>query len=129
MFESAGSLETQQVVFSLLIKGSFRISKLIIVVIGCNTWSSVLRNKLILYKLYMNVHLALRWVFRSWYTNVSSTTIYNCFRKSTLVTAPITLPTPIQPVDLTQLYQQASSAADIHDAMSLGEFLAPPEEL
>jgi hypothetical protein len=76
----------------------------------------------------MNVHLALRWIFRSWYTNVSNTTIYNCFRKSTLVSAPITLPTPIQPVNLTELYQQASRVADIQDAMSLGHFLNPPEE-
>lgn len=76
----------------------------------------------------MNVHLALRWIFRSWFTNVSDTTIYNCFRKSTLVAAPITLPVSPQPADLVQLYQQASTVADIKDAMSLSNFLNPPEE-
>ncbi|CZS89664.1 uncharacterized protein RAG0_00969 [Rhynchosporium agropyri] len=71
---------------------------------------------------------ALRWVFRSWFTNVSDTTIYNCFRKSTLVAAPIALPISPQPADLIQLYQQASTVADIRDAMSLNNFLNPPEE-
>ncbi|CZT09390.1 uncharacterized protein RCO7_07399 [Rhynchosporium graminicola] len=71
---------------------------------------------------------ALRWVFRSWFTNVSDTTIYNCFRKSTLVAAPIALPISPQLADLAQLYQQASTVADIRDAMSLSNFLNPPEE-
>jgi hypothetical protein len=76
----------------------------------------------------MNVHLALQWVFWSWFTNVSDTTIYNCFWKSTLVAAPIALPISLQPADLVQLYQQASTVADIRDTMSLNNFLNPPEE-
>ncbi|RKF74183.1 hypothetical protein GcM3_090030 [Golovinomyces cichoracearum] len=43
--------------------------------------------------------------------------------------APITLPTLIQPVNLMQLYQKATIAADIQDAMSLGQFLNQPERV
>jgi hypothetical protein len=43
----------------------------------------------------MNLHFAVRWILRSWNHYVTNTTIYNCFRKSTLISIPIALPTPI----------------------------------
>jgi hypothetical protein len=42
----------------------------------------------------MNLHLAIRWIVRSWNNLVTNTTIYNCFRKSTLVSMPISPPQP-----------------------------------
>jgi hypothetical protein len=34
----------------------------------------------------MNIHLAIRWIVRSWNHFLINTTMYNCFRKSTLIT-------------------------------------------
>jgi hypothetical protein len=77
----------------------------------------------------MNLHLAIRWTLRSWNHSVSNTTIYNCFRKSTLLTTPITLPTPINPTGLSELYEQVVRAGNIQDVMSISNFLNPEEEV
>lgn len=77
----------------------------------------------------MNIRLALRWVVRSWYYYITNTTIYNCFRKSTLIPQPITLPTPIEPVGLAQLYEDVVRTGRIHDSMVIKNFLNPIEEL
>ena len=76
----------------------------------------------------MNVYLAIRWVLQSWNHHVSMTTIYNCFRKSTLLINPIALPTPITPDDTPQLYEQVLSAGNIRDSMAISNFLNPEEE-
>lgn len=73
----------------------------------------------------MNIRLAIRWIIRSWHNQVSNTTIYNCFRKSTLVSNPITLPTPILPTGLSELYSEVIRAGNIHDTMAIANFLNP----
>lgn len=78
---------------------------------------------------YMNLHLAIRWIVRSWNTFVASTTIYNCFRKSTLFATPLTLTTHINPPDIQELYQQVQErVGDVHDFMAISNFLNPIEE-
>lgn len=76
----------------------------------------------------MSLHLAIRWMLRSWNNEVTNTTIYNCFRKSTLISIPISLPTPIIPPDFESLYKQVSEAADIQDPMAISRFLNPEDE-
>jgi hypothetical protein len=76
----------------------------------------------------MNIRLAIRWIIRSWHNQVSNTTIYNCFRKSTLVSSPITLPTPIIPAGLSELYTEVVRAGNIQDAMAISNFLNPAGE-
>jgi hypothetical protein len=76
----------------------------------------------------MNLHLAIRWLLRSWNNEVASTTIYNCFRKSTLVSLPISLPTPILSPGLEELYDKVTKARNIQDAMAISSFLNPIEE-
>lgn len=76
----------------------------------------------------MNLHLAIRWTVRSWNQHLLHSTIYNCFRKSTLLTTSITLPTCITPPDLPQLYEQVLRAGNIHDSMAISNFLNPEEE-
>jgi DDE superfamily endonuclease/Fission yeast centromere protein N-terminal domain/Tc5 transposase DNA-binding domain len=76
----------------------------------------------------MNIRLAVRWIIRSWHNQVSNTTIYNCFRKSTLVSNPITLPTPIIPAGLSELYTEVARAGNIQDAMLISNFLNPVGE-
>jgi len=75
----------------------------------------------------MNIHLCLRWLIRSWNHDVTNTTIYNCFRKSTIIQHPIQLPAQPLP-DLNTLYQQVQQAGFIHDAMDISNFLNPVEE-
>jgi hypothetical protein len=77
----------------------------------------------------MNLWLAVRWTVRSWNQYLSNTTIYNCFRKSTLITTPIALTTPITPPDLLQLYKQVLDAGNIRDSMAISNFLSPEEEI
>ncbi len=77
----------------------------------------------------VNIRLAIRWILRSWNLHISSTTIYNCFRKSTLVTTPITLPTPLNPPDIASLYERVTRAGDIQDAMAISNFLNPIDEV
>jgi hypothetical protein len=76
----------------------------------------------------MNIRLAIRWTVRSWNNEVTNTTIYNCFRKSTLISTPISLPTPIIPSGFTQLYEEVLKAGNIQDSMAMANFLNPIEE-
>jgi hypothetical protein len=76
----------------------------------------------------VNLHLAIRWILRSWNNLVTNTTIYNCFRKSTLVSTPISLPTSITPPGLSDLYNQVIRAGNMHDFMAISNFLNPVEE-
>ena len=76
----------------------------------------------------VNILFALRWSIRAWTTLVSSTSIYNCFRKSTLVSSPINLPTPIVPPDMGDLYRQVQRVGHIQDIMAISNFLNPEEE-
>ena len=76
----------------------------------------------------MNIHLALRWILRSWINELTNTTIYNCFQKSTLISSPISLPTPVVPPGITELYQQVIEAGHIRDAMTISNFLNPADE-
>ena len=77
----------------------------------------------------MNIHLAIRWALRSWFYHVTGTTIYNCFRKSTLLVNSISLPVQLEPSGLQQLYEQVIQSGRIHDVMSINSFLNPIEEL
>jgi hypothetical protein len=61
----------------------------------------------------MNLHLAIRWMVRSWNNEVTNTTIYNCFRKSTLVSSPISLPTLMIPSGTAELYKRVIDAREI----------------
>lgn len=76
----------------------------------------------------MNLHLAIRWITRSWKRYVSNTTIYNCFRKSTLVTSPISLPQEMDDPNIEGLYNQVRRAGNIQDMMAMSNFLNPLEE-
>ncbi|KFZ16898.1 hypothetical protein V501_02019 [Pseudogymnoascus sp. VKM F-4519 (FW-2642)] len=76
----------------------------------------------------MDLHLAIRWILRSWNNYVSNTTIYNCFRKSTLVTTPLSLPIAIDSPNITSLYEQVKRAGNIQDIMAISSFLNPVEE-
>jgi hypothetical protein len=77
----------------------------------------------------MNIHLAIRWIVRSWNHFLTNTTIYNCFRKSTLVTSPISLPTQLNPPNISALYDQVARAGNIHDVMAISNFLNLEEEV
>ena len=76
----------------------------------------------------MDIHLAIRWSIRCWNDDVQNTTIYNCFRKSTLTTTPIDLPNPIDPPNLSELYSRVARAGNIQNAMAIDNFLNPEEE-
>lgn len=76
----------------------------------------------------MNIYLAIQWTLRSWNQHLLATTIYNCFRKSTLLTTPIVLSTPITPLDTAELYEQVLRIGNIHDSMAISNFLNPEEE-
>jgi hypothetical protein len=65
-----------------------------------------------------NIRLAIWWILRSWKNEVTNTTICNCFRKSTLILAPISLPTPILPPGISELYTQVIQAGKIEDAIT-----------
>jgi hypothetical protein len=76
----------------------------------------------------INIRLAIRWILRSWNNEVTNTTIYNCFRKSTLISTPISLPTPIIPTGISELYNQVIQAGKIQDTMAISNFLDPVNE-
>lgn len=76
----------------------------------------------------MNIYLEIGWILRSWNHYVSNTTTNNCFRKSTLLTTPISLSTVVTPPDLLQLYEQAVKAKNIQDFMAISKFLHPNGE-
>jgi hypothetical protein len=76
----------------------------------------------------MTVYHTIRWCIRAWRYDVTNATIYNCFRKSTIIEPSIqNLPQPPEP-DLLPLYQQAQQAGRIQDAMNLSNFLNPTDE-
>jgi len=81
----------------------------------------------------MNVHLAIRWSLRAWYLHLSSSTISNCFYKSTFFNKP---PTPetntlriIDNTNISKLYDHVKQAGRITDAIELSNFLNPIEEV
>lgn len=76
----------------------------------------------------VNLLLAVRWVVVAWTMNVSNTTIYNCFRKSTLLSCPIQLPAPLIPSDIQTLFRDVQTVGRIQDAMQLSNFLNPEDE-
>ena len=76
----------------------------------------------------MNIRYAIRWIVRAWNSQLTNTTIYNCFRKSTLLSVPIALPTPLEPSDINNLYEQVIQAGNIHDQMAISNFLNPEDE-
>ena len=76
----------------------------------------------------MNVHLAIRWTLWSWNNYLLNTIIYNCFRKSILLTTPISLSTIIVPSDLPELYEQVVRVGNIQDFMAISNFLNPDKE-
>jgi DNA integrity scanning protein DisA with diadenylate cyclase activity len=76
----------------------------------------------------MNIRLAIRWMLRSRNNYISNMTIYNCFRKSTLVISPISLPVSIGSPDISTLYEEVQSVGNIRDAMAISSFLNPIEE-
>jgi len=51
--------------------------------------------------------------------------IYNCFRKLTLILVPISLPIPILPTGISELYNQVVYAGGIQDVMAISNFLNP----
>lgn len=76
----------------------------------------------------IDIRIAIRWILRSWNNDVTKTTIYNCFRKSTLVSTPISLPTPIIPSGISELYDEVIRTGNIQDSMAMSNFLNPAEE-
>jgi DDE superfamily endonuclease/Fission yeast centromere protein N-terminal domain/Tc5 transposase DNA-binding domain len=76
----------------------------------------------------MNLYNSLIWISRSWNNDIMSSTIYQCFRKSTILEIePLSLPTDPVP-DLSVIYQQTQCTGAITDAMSLSRFLNPEDE-
>lgn len=74
--------------------------------------------------LYDTVH----WVIWTWNYDISRTTIYNCFRESSVIQPQIQhLPTEPAP-DLSVLYRQTQHAGQIRDMMALENFLNPVDE-
>ncbi|CCU80327.1 centromere binding protein Cbh2/jerky [Blumeria hordei DH14] len=75
-----------------------------------------------------NIRLAIRWILRSWSNEVTNTTIHNCFRKLTLISEPIALPTTVLPTGLSELFNEVVRAGDIRDSMAIDNYLYPIEE-
>lgn len=76
----------------------------------------------------INLLFAIRWALESWNHDVSSTTVYNCFRKSTIVKSPIQLPTQLMPPELDATYKTVENSGRIHDLMDIQSFLNPANE-
>jgi hypothetical protein len=73
----------------------------------------------------VTVNEAVHWSSRAWFYHVNNTTIYNCFRKSTIMQPSITLPSepPVNvDIEYTALQQR------IPDVMSLQHILHPEDE-
>ena len=78
----------------------------------------------------MNLHLTIRWTLQSWYNSVETSTIQNCFRKSTLSNHVKNIPNlPTNIPDLTELFNSVQKATRISDAMTISNFLNPVEEI
>jgi hypothetical protein len=77
----------------------------------------------------MNLHLAISWILRNWNNKVTNMTIYNCFWKSTLVSSPILLSTPIILLGIADLYRRVTEAGNIHNVMAIANFLNPTDKM
>lgn len=76
-----------------------------------------------------NLHFAVRWASQAWLNDLSSQTIYRCFRRARIQSEqqPLNLPDlqPDEPRELEQLYELVRQAGDIQDAMNIENFLNP----
>lgn len=71
---------------------------------------------------------AVHWILYAWKHEMTNTTIYNCFWKSTVIQPQLpNLPSEPTP-DLSTLYSEVQRTGHIHEAMSLENFLNPVEE-
>ena len=79
---------------------------------------------------YMTILYTLHWIVESWLLDIKNTTILNCYIKSTCI--PKRWQDPGSRVggeeSIESLYQAATQAGQIHDAMDLEDFLHPTEE-
>jgi hypothetical protein len=69
----------------------------------------------------MTIHQAIRWIVQAWQNNVTSTTIKNCFRKSVVLSGKQEKEAPMA---LDEIYTQVQWQGEIHDAMTLAEFIS-----
>lgn len=56
------------------------------------------------------------------------TKIYNYFWKSTLTSAPISLPTPLLPVGISEIYDQVIRVGRNQDEMAIFSYFNPVDE-
>jgi hypothetical protein len=76
----------------------------------------------------VTLHEAVCWSLAAWNDEVSSSTIYSCFRKSTVIDGRAVM-LPQQPVSgIQDLYQAVRTTGQIQDAMDISQFLNPQEE-
>lgn len=76
----------------------------------------------------VTLHEAICWSLAAWNDEVSSSTIYSCFRKSTVIDGRAVV-LPQQPVSgIQDLYQAVRTIGQIQDAMDISQFLNPQEE-
>ena len=76
----------------------------------------------------ISLYHAVHWILQAWKYDISNTTVYNCFRKSTVIQSQIQS-LPSQPLpDLSTLYTEAQHVGQIREVMSLQNFLNPPNE-
>lgn len=77
----------------------------------------------------MNIHIALRWIIRAWHMDISSLTIRNCYRRSTILASPDDGHTPaLQHPNLTEVFYQAQQVGNVQNRMTLSNFLNPEDE-
>src|SRR2546430_10449401 len=70
----------------------------------------------------MNLYLMIWLIVQSWNYHLQSSTVYNCFWKSTFLEAPIAFLTPIILSDTEQLYKRVLKAGNIQDSMAISNF-------
>ena len=76
----------------------------------------------------VSLYYVVHWILQAWKYDISNTTIYNCFWKSTVI-QPQIHNLPSQPVpDLSTLYVETQHADQIREAMSLHDFINPTNE-
>lgn len=73
----------------------------------------------------VTLYQTIQWCSRAWYQSVNNTTIYQCFRKSTVIQPSIRLPEP-PPVDLSSEYFALQQR--IPEVMDLRFILHPQDE-
>lgn len=76
----------------------------------------------------MNIRFAIRWIVRAWNSQLTTTTIYNCFRKSTLLPLLVSVTTPSEQSDIDELYTRVIQAGNIQDQLAITDFLNPENE-